>query len=348
MFPVRKSTFLGLLSISFFVANTLAAGVFVTALVVARLVPVAGWQRLCADWLTFVAETWIAINNLNQEWTQPTRVRVSGLDGLRRDGRYLLLSNHRSAVDIVVLQRVLNRRIPLLRFFIKRQLIWVPVLGLAWWALGFPFMRRHSRAFLDRHPEQAGADLRTAREACVRLADRPLTLVNFVEGTRWTPSKHQRQGGPYRHLLQPKAGGTAAAVAALGSQLDAVLDVTLHYPGGSPSLLDLFFGRVPEIVLQVQALPVPEPELATAYVEHANQREPFVRWLDGLWRGKDGVLAAHIDGGDGARDRDEEYSDAPAAGILVALTRTQAPVSSDEQASVAPARAAFARTAATR
>lgn len=297
MFTRIRRTVFGLCSIGLFVANTLAAGVFVSALVLARLLPVAAWQRLCARWLTTVAETWIQVNNLNQAWTQPTRVRASGLDGLRRDGRYLLLSNHRSAVDIVVLQRVLGRRVPLLRFFIKQQLLWVPVLGLAWWALGFPFMRRYSRAHLQRHPEHAGADLRTAHAACQRLAGGPLTLVNFVEGTRFSEAKQQRQGSPYRHLLQPRAGGTAAAIAALGSELDAILDVTLHYPGGAPTLLDLFFGRVPEIVLQVTARPVPDPALALAYVESAAQREPFARWLAELWQRKDATLAALVAGG---------------------------------------------------
>jgi 1-acyl-sn-glycerol-3-phosphate acyltransferase len=244
-----------------------------------------------------VAETWIAINNLNLDLLQPTRFRVEGAEELRADGRYLLLANHQSAMDIPLLQRALSRRIPLLRFFIKQQLIWVPVLGLAWWALGFPFMKRSSRAQRARRPELRGADLRAARQACERLASAPLTMMNFVEGTRFSAAKHQRCRSPYRHLLAPRAGGAAVVVAALGEQLDAVLDVTLHYPAGVPSLMDLFFGRVPEAVVKIHARPVPDPALAQAYLDDPLQREPFVAWLGELWAAKDDELAELV--GDG-------------------------------------------------
>ena len=114
------------------------------------------------------------------------RIEARGLDGLQRNEWYLVLSNHRSWVDILVLQSVFRGRIPFLKFFLKQQLIWVPLLGLAWWALDFPFMRRHSSEYLAQHPEERGKDLESTRKACARFAEIPTSVMNFVEGTRFT------------------------------------------------------------------------------------------------------------------------------------------------------------------
>jgi 1-acyl-sn-glycerol-3-phosphate acyltransferase len=165
-----------------------------------------------------------------------------GFEALRDDGHYLVLANHQSWVDIVVLQTVLNRRIPFLRFFLKSELIWVPFLGLAWWALDFPFMKRYSRRTLARNPELAGKDIEATRRACEKFKGMPVSVMNFVEGTRFTAAKHGRQSPPYRHLLKPKAGGVAFVMDAMGSALHSVVDATIAYPAGIPTMLDLLSG----------------------------------------------------------------------------------------------------------
>ena len=141
-----------------FVLNTivLTTPLFVVALL-KWLVPIRGFRLACATVSVRLAESWIAINSGLISTFTPTRFEIRGLEGLRTDGHYLVVSNHRSWVDIAVLQKVLNRRIPFLRFFLKSQLIWVPLLGLAWWALDYPFVKRYSREFLERHPRNLPA-----------------------------------------------------------------------------------------------------------------------------------------------------------------------------------------------
>ncbi len=75
---------------------------------------------------------------------------MQGVDSLHQRGWYLVSSNHQSWVDILVLQRIFHGRIPFLKFFLKQELIWVPVIGLAWWALDFPFMKRGKGAVRGR------------------------------------------------------------------------------------------------------------------------------------------------------------------------------------------------------
>src|SRR6478735_3776896 len=160
------------------------------------LLPVAGIRKALSRALIGIAEQWIAVNGFLFGLFTPTQWQIEGLDGLHSHGWYLVLSNHQSWVDIPALQKTFNRRIPFLRFFLKKQLIWVPVLGLAWWALDFPFMQRYSRELLEKRPELRGQDVEATRKACARFAEIPVSVMNFVEGTRFTPAKHAAQQSP--------------------------------------------------------------------------------------------------------------------------------------------------------
>ncbi|MBY4633557.1 acetyltransferase, partial [Rhizobium croatiense] len=151
--------------------------------------------------------------------------------------------------DILVLQRVFNRRIPMLKFFIKHELIYVPILGLAWWALDFPFMRRKGGASVAQ-------DLAVARKACEKFRVIPTSVISFLEGTRYTQDKHDKQKSPYQHLLRPKTGGIAMALETLGDQFDALLDVTIVYPKGVPEFHHLLLGQVDDVIVTFREVPI--------------------------------------------------------------------------------------------
>lgn len=242
--------------------------------------------------LLFIAESWITCNSGWMALTQRTEWDVQGIDDLQAHSWYLVNSNHQSWVDILVLQHLLNRRIPLLKFFIKQQLIWVPVMGLAWWALDFPFMRRHSEEFLKKHPEMRGKDQETTRRACEKFALIPTSVMNFLEGTRFTAAKHDRQLSPYQHLLKPKAGGLALALNAMGEKFQSILDVTIVYPQGAPAFNDFLMGRMHRVVVRVRKLPIPEYLRAGDYANDPVFRDAFAQWVQQLWRDKDAQISA--------------------------------------------------------
>ena len=255
--------------------------------VVKALLPIERLRAASSRWLTGIAESWIGVNGWMLDRFSRTRVHVEEDAVLEPDGHYLVLANHQSWVDIVVLQRVFNRRIPLMRFFLKRQLIWVPLLGVAWWALDFPFMARHTREQIQRRPELAGRDIEATRRACEKFRAIPVAIMNFVEGTRLTPAKHEGQGSPYRHLLKPRAGGVAFVLDAMGDGLHAILDVTIAYPGGRPSLVDLIANRVPEVRVQVRQRAIPVELAGGDYQSDADFRARFQQWINGVWLEKD-------------------------------------------------------------
>lgn len=264
------------------------------------LVPVAALRRGLSRVLVVIAESWIGVNNRLFELFTRTRWDVVGLEGLRTDGNYLVLCNHQSWVDIPVLQKVFNRRIPFLRFFLKSQLIWVPLLGPAWWALDFPFMKRYSREKLLRHPQLQGKDMAATRRACEKFRHMPVSVMNFVEGTRFTRAKHDAQSSPFRHLLRPKAGGVAFVLDAMGEALHAIVDVTIVYMDGPCTMMDLFAGRVRHVQVEVRELPI-GPELRGDYDHDLTFRGRVKAWVRDLWRDKDARIErmlATTDGGD--------------------------------------------------
>ncbi len=254
------------------------------------VIPIPAVRLALAPVLLFIAEAWISCNSAWMALTQRCTWDVSGFAGLDRRSWYLVNCNHQSWVDILVLQHLLNRRIPLLKFFIKQQLIWVPVMGLAWWALDFPFMRRHSEEFLKKHPEMRGRDQEATRRACEKFALVPTSLMNFLEGTRFTQAKHERQQSPYVHLLKPKAGGMALALNAMGDKFQAILDVTIVYPDGTPTFWHFLQGKVHRVVVRARQLPIPRHLINADYAGDAAVRSAFQAWVQESWREKDAQI----------------------------------------------------------
>jgi 1-acyl-sn-glycerol-3-phosphate acyltransferase len=247
------------------------------------LLPFTAVRRIADRALNGIATAWIAVNNGWMALVGDTRFDVQGTDGLDRNGWYLLASNHQSWVDILVLQKIFSRRIPLLKFFLKRELIYVPVIGLAWWALDFPFMQRSGGAAGPR-------DLERARQACEKFRLVPTSVINFLEGTRFTQSKHDRQNSPYRHLLKPKVGGIATALTTLGAQFNRLLDVTIDYPQGPPTFWDVLSGNVPAVTVRVLQRAIPDELVAGDYLGDKVFRARMQAWVNQLWSDKDALL----------------------------------------------------------
>lgn len=237
--------------------------------------------------LNNIATRWVAGNSAWMRLTQRTQWEVSGLDSLVYRGWYIVNCNHQSWVDILVLQHLLNRRIPMLKFFLKQQLLYVPVIGLAWWALDFPFMRRHSDAVLRRHPEKRFDDFEATRRACEKFARMPTSMMNFPEGTRFTTAKQQSQRSPYRHLLKPKAGALGLTLGLLGAKFDSLLDVTIVYPDGVPTFWQFLRGDLRRVVVHARQVAIPAEFRTGNYAGDPRYRKTFQRWLQALWQEKD-------------------------------------------------------------
>ena len=277
----------GCLSFSLYALNTLFWCLPLFAVAALKvLIPIKSLQSACSRALNTIAECWIWVNNLNQRLTSSTRWIVDGVENLDRSLWYLVLSNHQCWVDILVLQRVFYRKIPLLKFFLKKELIWFPLLGQAWWVLDFPFMNRYKRKHIQKKPHLKGKDLAELKKACAKFKANPVSVMNFVEGTRFSIEKRDRQNSAYTHLLKPKAGGIAFVLREMKDHLHRLLDVTIVYQGGTCSFWSFLCGNIQEIKVSVRSLPI-SPELLGDYMNDRTFRKTIQHWLNNLWHEKD-------------------------------------------------------------
>lgn len=258
--------------------------------VVKLLLPFQLLRRVLDPIVNYCASSWITVNGWTQSLFTPVKMHIQGIGQQSRKAWYLVIANHQSWVDILVLQSTFNRRIPFLKFFLKKELIYVPFLGLAWWALDFPFMRRYSSQFLAKYPHLKGKDIETTRQACEKFQTIPVSVMNFVEGTRFTLRKHQQQASEFANLLKPKAGGIAFVLQAMGKQLDQLLDVTICYPQGIPTFWQYISGQVKRIDVHVKLRKI-EQSWRGDYVNDAEFRQFFQQQLNQLWQEKQQLLA---------------------------------------------------------
>ncbi|HUP91127.1 MAG TPA: acyltransferase [Solimonas sp.] len=284
-------------------ANTLFwAGTIYLVILVKVVVPKGKAFDQLSRLASELAQTWSVINVffvrhlMRVEWDIRLNAQLS------REGQYLVCCNHQSWNDILVLMKAFGRRAPFFKFFIKQELIWVPVLGLAWWGLDYPFMKRYTPEQVAKNPALKGKDLDTTRKACERYRNVPVLILNFLEGTRFTAAKHERQQSPYKHLLKPKAGGFAFTVSAMGQRLDSLLDVTIVYPDGARGFWDFLQGKVRRVIVEVRQLQIPAEFFAGSYENDPAFRKRFQDWIAALWAQKDQRITEIRDSGFGIRD----------------------------------------------
>ena len=306
----------GALAFALLAVNTLACSVPLVALSLFKLaLPCKPVRQRLDPVLNAIANAWVSCNGAIFRLNRNTAWQIAGVSDLEAGSWYMVVSNHQCWADILVLQRVLGGRIPLLKFFLKHELIYVPVIGLAWWALDFPFLRRHGKSVLRSHPGLRLQDRDATRKACERFSLVPTSVMSFPEGTRFTPAKRHAQDGQYRHLLPPKSGALAMALDALGGKFRSLVDVTIVYPDGIPTFWQFLCGRCPRIVAYVRQLPI-SPELCAGdYAGDPAFRSRFHRWLSALWHEKD-ELISYVLAGKRAEARDGDRAAAAGNEVL--------------------------------
>ena len=259
------------------------------------IVPLPSLRRGITRVLMLIGENWITVNSAILLTAGSIDWQARGIENLRRDQWYLIMVNHQTWVDILVLQKIFNRRIPFLKFFIKQQLIWFPVLGIAWWAMDMPFMKRFSPSYLAKNPHMKGKDLKRTRKACEKFRHTPTTVINFLEGTRFSVEKRERKNSPYRHLLVPRAGGFAVAMSSMGNLFGAILDVTMVYPNGAAKFWDMCCGGHVPVSVDVKERPVEQWLLSRDYEQDREFRRRVHRWLGEIWQEKDELIQQRLE-----------------------------------------------------
>ena len=280
-------TIKGVLSILLYTLNTISLTIPLIIISFFKfIIPVHTFVVILDKILISIATLWIWINSLNSKLFCKIEWDIRGLEKLEKKEWYLIISNHQSWVDILVLQTILNQKIPMLKFFLKKELICVPFLGLAWWALDFPYMKRYSKKLLEEKPHLKGKDLKSTKKACEKFKHTPVSIMNFVEGTRFTQHKKNFQNNDFTNLLNPKAGGIAFVLGSMGEYLHKIIDVTIVYPDKIPTFWEYISGRTHKIIIDFQVIPVTD-SLTGDYFNDPEYKNSFFIWLKELWKEKD-------------------------------------------------------------
>lgn len=260
------------------------------------LLPFQACKRPMSKLLAGIASQWVASNQLvfrvmhAPAWDLDYRAQLDP----RRS--YLLICNHQSWADILILFDLFHGRTPFLRFFLKQELIWVPLIGVICWGLDMPFMKRHSREAVAANPKLRDEDLATTRRFCEQYQRQPITVVNFLEGTRFTEPKRVASGSPFRHLLRPKSAGMSFTLNAMGEQFGGIIDVTLAYQASRKSILwSWLCGEQSQMSIHVHTLPIPTDMIRGDYEADAEFRARFQHWVNSIWSHKDARLERMLD-----------------------------------------------------
>ncbi len=288
LLPVIGATLLAPWVLLQVIVYTVACCLPIYGLIVLKVLsPRWEWRRSLTEVMLRITELWgLGTVRLFDFWL-PTQWEIDLPEGLDRNGSYLVIANHQSWVDIIVVLKCLLGHIPYPRFFLKRQLLWMPFMGPVFWGLDYPAMRRHSREYLEKHPEKRGEDLETVRRSMRRYRGRPVIILNFLEGTRFRPQKHAEQNSPYRHLLKPRTGGVAFAVNAMEGDLKELIDLTIAYPHGIPGFLPFLGGRVPLIRAKLRVEPISADLVGGDYEGDPEYRRRCQEIVQALWERKD-------------------------------------------------------------
>lgn len=292
--PAPPNVLRGCLALSIYVLNTIFWTTILFVITLPKLaLPIKSLQRMFTRISIMLANNWICVNNLNLRLVNRVRWDIQWASGLKRNAWYLLVANHQSWVDILVLQRAMFRKAPFLKFFLKKSLLWVPLLGQAWWVLDFPFLNRADKAKRGRKRRKRHRDLGAIDRSCQKFKLAPVTVMVFAEGTRHTAAKHHRQRSPYVHLLRPKAGGIARTIQAMGEHLDSILNVTIAYPQGVKTFWRFLCSKHEVIKVKVEKVALPSLPFGKGGHEVATQAS-LQEWMNGLWGEKDRLLGEMV------------------------------------------------------
>ncbi len=213
-------------------------------------------------------------------------ISIINNQGFDRNEWYMAMSNHQSWADIFILLVAANYKIPLLKFFMKRELWWIPFVFLANKTLNMPFVNRHSKKEIEQNPSLRNQDYENTLKSCKRFLRTPSTIFSYAEGTRFTDEKHAQQGSQYNNLLGPKIGGMATALSSIPG-INTLVDYTVVYKSKKRDAWSFLKGDMKHVKVLVTKYKIPDNLKDRNYANDKDYRDEFKNWIESIWAVKD-------------------------------------------------------------
>ena len=292
MIAFLPSPILFVINLCLIVFNTILIATPILVLAIFRLVlPFKPIIRIIEKSNLFLYKIWVQINSFTIALTNKIDWQLDTSSIPKIKNSCIIICNHQSWADIIMICHIFKGKIPVTKFFLKHSLIYIPFLGLACLGLGMPFLRRYSKQQLLKNPKLKYKDIESTNRACKRLIYSPSTLVNFVEGTRYTPQKAKLAKSSYEHLMPPKAASLGVALGQIGHDIDMLFNTTLRYPDNETDpFFDMLKGRLKTVYATVEPIKVTD-NLVGDYLNEKQFKYSFTLWLRNLWERKDKELS---------------------------------------------------------
>ncbi|MCF8130875.1 MAG: 1-acyl-sn-glycerol-3-phosphate acyltransferase [Deltaproteobacteria bacterium] len=271
----------GILSLSCILANIffwLVPLVFLTFLKL--LVPSENFQRLLSAPMALIYRLTVSLDDFLLFRVMGISVEIEGRRKTYPEKFYLITANHQSWSDIFVLQHVFNWRAPIPKFLVKKELIYLPVVNIICLAYDYPLLQRGSMRGGVSSEGHFERDTLSLEKAFARFIRFPATVINLVEGTRFTKEKAGRQSSPYENLLKPKTGGMAIIFSISGVKVRTLIDVTIVYDCERPTFWNFLCGKCGRVVVKVE-------EYESETLPANRDFDSMAKWINGVWEKKD-------------------------------------------------------------
>ena len=286
-----KNIFIGIFSSFILVSNTLILAVLMIPLgVIKFLIPLRTLRASFTRIIIKIGELWIDVNSLWVIYLHKPNIEITGEENLNGDSWFLSTSNHQSAADIFIVQYITNRKIPMLKFFIKYELIYVPVIGICWWALDMPFLKRYTQKQIKKNPKLKGRDYKKMKKSLEHYSLHPVSIFSYAEGTRFTEKKHKLQKSEFTNLLKPKEGGLAIALSNV-NKIKELIDITIIYDNDNLGFWNYLCGNIKNIKVFISKIEVPSKYLTENLISSEELRGDFKLWLNSIWKEKDVLIS---------------------------------------------------------
>lgn len=203
---------------------------------------------------------------------------------------YIAMSNHQSWADIFILLIAGHKKIPLLKFFMKKELQWIPIIYLVHKTIDMPFLHRHSPEQIKANPELKKLDFENAKTAAKRFSRNPSTAFSFAEGTRFSQFKHLEQQSPYPNLLKPKVGALSIALSGM-PEVKTLIDFTIVYSSNKRTAWQFLCGDLNKAKIIAKTYKIPKNLQSYTYENKSEYRKQFQLFIDEIWQKKQSMIS---------------------------------------------------------
>ena len=281
--------FIGIVTV-IYISSVLAFGVLILVLIsIPRMLPVNAVKKYITAISNEIGNAIVWFLKITLGFIHRPKWQIDYPANISTKSWYIGMSNHMSWADIFVLLFIGNYKLPLLKFFMKKELKWIPIIYLVHKTIDMPFLNRHKPGEAQNDPDLKARNFENARDAAKKFTRYPTTAFSFVEGTRYTETKNNIQLSPYDDLLKPKIGALVTAFSGM-PMVEELIDFTIIYKTPKRSAWDFACGEMREAKIIIRSYKIPKFIKESDDMDSVKYKNQFRLFINDIWLEKQKLI----------------------------------------------------------